>query len=157
MVRVDIYRIIDDIGAVQPFSVVSDAQVIGESELWVQGNIVVTGQIVNGGALFRLTAEVVARASMECSRCLKEFEQPVKFRFEEDLGVADIGLEKDWIDIAEPIRAALIFNEPMKPLCDEACRGICLRCGADLNQADCGCDRTVLDPRLAALGKLLEK
>lgn len=157
MVKVDVSQIIDGIGAVQPFSVVTDAQEIGESEPWVQGDIAVTGQIANVGASFRLTAEVVARAPMECSRCLKAFEQPVKFRFEEDLESAVIGFGNDWIDIAEGIRAALIFQDPMQSLCDEACKGICFRCGADLNQVDCGCDRTVVDPRLAALGKLLEK
>lgn len=157
MVKVDVSQIIDGIGAAQPFSVITDVQGIGESESWIHGDIAVAGQIVNVGAAFRLTAQVVTQAQMECGRCLTEFELPVKFRFEEDFQASDIGVENDWIDIAEFIRAALIFQEPMQPLCDDACKGICFRCGADLNQVDCGCNKTVLDPRMAALGKLLEK
>ena len=93
---------------------------------------------------------------LDCSRCLKSFEQAVHFQFEEELAEKDISLQSDLVDIAPFIREALIFQEPMKPLCGEYCHGICPSCGADLNQTECGCDRTFLDPRLAGLRQLLE-
>ena len=60
------------------------------------------------------------------------------------------------LDIAETIRAALIFYEPMQPLCGEDCKGLCFHCGADRNQKECQCEQKVIDPRLAGLGRLLE-
>jgi len=157
VVKVDISQIVELIGSVQPFSVVVNAQEIGETEPWVQGEISVSGQIVNLGTTFRLTGNVSAKATFECVRCLAVFEQPVDFQFEEDFDGADFGFPDGWINIAEPIRAALIFQEPMKPLCSEKCKGLCVYCGVDRNQVDCDCDKKKIDPRLAALGRLLEK
>ena len=70
MVKVDISQIIEHVGGIQPFSVVVNAQEIGESDLWVQGDILVSGQIVHVGADFRLTGNVTAKATFECCRCL---------------------------------------------------------------------------------------
>jgi uncharacterized protein len=45
----------------------------------------------------------------------------------------------------------------MKPLCEEACKGLCLECGANLNKTQCDCAPRWEDPRLAALKSLLPK
>ena len=157
MVRVDISQIIDHVGGIQPFSVVVASQDIGENEPWVQEDISVSGQIVNVGTVFRLTGTITANAKLECCRCLKVFERAVSFEFEEEFDVLAFGYPDDWIDIAEPIRAALIFQEPMQPFCNDDCKGLCPHCGADRNRTDCGCDKKIIDPRLASLQQLLEK
>ena len=157
MVRVDISQIIENVGGIQPFSVVVTSQDIGESDPWVQDDISVSGKIVNVGTVFRLTGTITANANLECCRCLKVFERAVNFEFEEEFDVLAFGYPDDWIDIAEPIRAALIFQEPMQPCCNDDCKGLCPHCGADRNQADCGCGNATIDPRLASLQQLLEK
>ncbi|MBQ2745649.1 MAG: DUF177 domain-containing protein [Lachnospiraceae bacterium] len=43
----------------------------------------------------------------------------------------------------------ILVNLPMKVLCSESCKGICNRCGTNLNHESCGCDTTELDPRMA--------
>ena len=143
-------------GGVQPFSVVADAKEIGGAETWVAGEVEVYGHITNIGISLRLDGELTAKALLECSRCLKPIEQLVKFQFEEELAGADIPLQTDLVDISPAIREALIFQEPMKPLCNEDCRGICPSCGIDLNQTECKCDRTFVDPRMAGLRRLLD-
>ena len=50
----------------------------------------------------------------------------------------------------------LIFDEvvpklPSRVLCKEDCKGLCPVCGTNLNEKECGCDRTVADPRMAAI------
>ncbi|NMC33300.1 MAG: DUF177 domain-containing protein [Veillonellaceae bacterium] len=155
MVTVDISQIIEHPGGIQPFSVVVKPQEIGESESWVEGDISVTGQIVNAGSVFRLTGVISAKATLECSRCLNVFGQTVKFPFEEDLEVAMFGYPDEELDISESIRAALIFQEPMQPLCREDCKGLCPHCGCDRNQTECDCEKQSTDPRLAALKRLL--
>jgi uncharacterized protein len=49
------------------------------------------------------------------------------------------------------VREQVLLQIPPSPLCAEQCQGLCPKCGKDLNEGDCGCDRTVVDPRWAAL------
>ena len=46
---------------------------------------------------------------------------------------------------------------PMKPLCREACKGLCPNCGTNLNEATCDCQVRWEDPRLAALKALMNR
>lgn len=95
------------------------------------------------------------KLALRCSRCLMTFEQPVATRFvlllspipdyqeeEEELTAAD--LDRDFYDgevvhLEDILREQVLLNLPLKPLCSEACRGICPRCGADLNVEACRC------------------
>ena len=62
------------------------------------------------------------------------------------------------IDLAPALREQILLAVPPSPLCDEACKGLCPTCGRDLNAGDCGCEKTTLDPRWAALKSIqLEK
>jgi uncharacterized protein len=62
------------------------------------------------------------------------------------------------IDLSGPLREQILLAIPPSPLCDEGCKGLCPQCGKDLNQGDCGCERTTIDPRWAALKSVkLEK
>ena len=45
----------------------------------------------------------------------------------------------------------------MKVLCKDNCKGICSRCGANLNKGDCGCDTWVPDPRMAAIQDIFKQ
>ncbi len=60
----------------------------------------------------------------------------------------------DEIDLAPLVRERILLALPDYVLCDPACKGLCSVCGANLNDGECGCDRTVPDPRLAALKNL---
>jgi uncharacterized protein len=55
------------------------------------------------------------------------------------------------IDLSNALREQILLSIPPSPVCDEACKGLCPDCGKDLNQGDCGCERTTIDPRWAAL------
>lgn len=62
------------------------------------------------------------------------------------------------IDLAPALREQILLAVPPPPLCEEACKGLCPTCGKDLNAGDCGCPKTTLDPRWAALKSIqLEK
>ena len=66
-------------------------------------------------------------------------------------------VEGETFDLDEIIREELILNMDMTVLCSEDCKGLCPRCGKNLNEGDCGCDRTEVDPRLAKLTQLLKE
>ena len=55
------------------------------------------------------------------------------------------------IDLSPAVREQILLSVPASPLCREDCKGLCPKCGKDLNDGDCGCDRTALDPRWTAL------
>ena len=55
------------------------------------------------------------------------------------------------LDLHEGVRQYILMSEPAKPLCRPDCKGLCPECGNNLNQTTCSCDRTPIDPRLAAL------
>lgn len=109
-----------------------------------------------------------------CDRCLAEFEErsevPVKVvlaplyesrRQKEHEEGQEIELvredlefsfyEGDRIDLGELVREASLLARPMKRLCSENCKGLCQRCGKDLNQGPCGCSEKAPDPRWAVL------
>ena len=62
------------------------------------------------------------------------------------------------IDLAPALREQILLAVPPSPVCDEECKGLCPTCGKDLNAGDCGCEKTTIDPRWAALKSIqLEK
>jgi uncharacterized protein len=61
------------------------------------------------------------------------------------------------IDLDTIVREQLLLALPGYPVCNDACKGLCSVCGANLNERDCGCDRHVPDPRWAGLEKLRSK
>jgi len=71
-----------------------------------------------------------------CSRCLNEFavslKKNLKLNYQVDKGQHEIDLNTD-------IRQDIILEYPIKPLCKPDCRGLCPRCGKNLNEGICGC------------------
>jgi uncharacterized protein len=55
------------------------------------------------------------------------------------------------------LREQFQLTLPMKPLCAQACRGLCPQCGTNLNRSQCACKPVWVDPRLAALEGLLNR
>ena len=123
---------------------------------------------------FHVTGRVRTTLELECSRCLEAFAIPLEASFElrylpqeanagegereiaeEDLATAYY--REGAIDIVEMLREQFHLAVPMKPLHDEACRGLCPECGADLNRADCGHAAAWKDPRLSPLEGLLNR
>jgi uncharacterized protein len=139
----------------------------------------VTSPVRAGFSINKIGTEVIvsgkisAELEFECSRCLKSFRNDIGL----DVNVvyhpaAEPGHEKhalhddemdmgfyqgDEIDLNDLIKEQILLNTEMKPLCSESCRGICPRCGADLNTGSCDCVQKEIDPRLAVLKKLLDK
>jgi uncharacterized protein len=58
------------------------------------------------------------------------------------------------LDLTDPVREALILEEPLVVRCRPDCRGLCPVCGKDLNTGSCDCQRDMTDPRWSSLAKL---
>jgi uncharacterized protein len=117
---------------------------------------------------------VDATVTLECSRCLEQFDMPVHADLEEQFQPTidvETGMpvqraeheENDQafkidanhqMDLTEPVRQALIVELPMKPLCREDCAGICPVCGASRNEVQCGHEVQAEDARWSGLRRL---
>ena len=64
-------------------------------------------------------------------------------------------VEQGQLDVDELVVSDILLSLPMKHLCLPDCKGLCPTCGRNLNEGPCGCKKPI-DPRLEALGKLLE-
>jgi uncharacterized protein len=122
---------------------------------------------------FRLVGTVVTELELPCSRCLEPFRLPVAAPFdlrylpasevssdgEREVGDEDLETsyyENDAIDLNGLMREQFYLALPMKPLCQDNCRGLCPQCGTNLNTGNCSCAPVWEDPRLAALKNLLK-
>jgi uncharacterized protein len=57
----------------------------------------------------------------------------------------------DQLDLRHVVRELVLLDVPTTPLCRTDCAGLCLTCGANLNDGLCGCAAAPADPRWAAL------
>ena len=124
----------------------------------------VQGTVRNMADALLLTGRAETTLELVCDRCLKPFSQslrlPVETLLAEELEDEEndeiVLLEDGQVDAEELFTTALVLAMDSKHLCREDCKGLCSRCGADLNEGPCGCTREV-DPRFAALAQLLDK
>jgi uncharacterized protein len=127
--------------------------------------------------LARHARDILVRGHLEghlklnCGRCLEEFSTPVETDFdlllapapqtsgpeEQELSPAELDLDfytGEVVDLESILREQIILMLPLKPLCAEDCRGLCPRCGANLNRETCNCPVEKADSPLAKLAKL---
>src|SRR4051794_30652543 len=55
------------------------------------------------------------------------------------------------INLEPIVREQMLLPLPMNAVCREDCRGLCMKCGQNLNEKQCGCEMRFEDPRLAVL------
>ena len=105
-----------------------------------------------------IKADSTVKLSVPCDRCLEPVEITVHIDIDEQIPIENGSLagEKPYfigantMDVESAIMDSIFSNYPYKVLCSEDCKGLCMKCGQNLNIKDCGCDRFVPDPRMAA-------
>jgi uncharacterized protein len=113
-----------------------------------------------------VTGQVGGTAILQCARCLKQLPAQVEVDvcelyygpghepLEDEDAYSVKGVE---VDLEPMLRDAVALALPLNPLCEEACKGLCARCGKDLNLHDCTCTEEEGDPRWAALDALRDR
>ena len=76
-----------------------------------------------------------SQALIQCSLCLEETAYAVERSLRLDYSVSD---KEKILDISDDIRQEIILGYPLKPLCKASCKGLCPKCGKNLNDGDCG-------------------
>lgn len=124
----------------------------------------VAGTLKNKSEVYYLDVDAVIQIDTTCGRCgnaaHKTKTQPISLVLAQSVSgdgsddIIVVGGEK--FDLDEIIREEIILDTDMVTLCDENCKGLCPKCGQNLNEKDCGCTTSEIDPRLAKLTQLLQ-
>ncbi|MBQ9510993.1 MAG: DUF177 domain-containing protein [Clostridia bacterium] len=123
------------------------------------------GQVKNMAGYMVLKIDADIKFTTPCARCAEPADYSFALSLEKSIATGDTSRDNDdyifiedmKLDIATPTLEEIIFHMPSRVLCREDCRGLCPRCGKNLNEGDCDCKKTQGDPRLAILRSLLEK
>ena len=120
----------------------------------------------NKNLLIQGTVDI--EVAIPCGRCLEEVPTSIHFDIDKTLTIGDNAIideemeETDYLigfelDVDKFVYAEILVNWPMKVLCKDDCEGICKVCGMNLNKGACDCQRTELDPRMAAIQDIFSK
>ena len=160
-------KIIDCPGASVPFETSVDLSDLRYGTCFpVSEPVVASGVVRNTAGVLMMTGSVTTCIHGICDRCASEFDRDIDFPInvvlvtelanEENEDEWVFPLEGDSADLDDIVRTVFVLNLDSKLLCDEDCKGLCCRCGKNLNNGPCSCQKE-LDPRFAALKQLLEK
>lgn len=149
------------------------------SPLDIKGDVVdfiqpvkVSLEITNAGSYFEVKGEINTVVKLNCGRCLESYDHEITTELKENYYSAEIQripstddeneeeyipFSGDYINIETEVSSSIQLALPMGQICNEQCRGLCPKCGANLNKEECSCDNDDVDPRLAVLQDLLKK
>ena len=128
--------------------------------------VLACGKVRNTASVLELTGELTTTLHGVCDRCASEFTRAVQIPIhavlvsEEELEQAEdewvFGIHDGCADLTDIITTAFVLNMDSQLLCRPDCKGVCFRCGKNLNEGPCGC-RKEPDSRFAVLQQLLDK
>ena len=130
----------------------------------------VKGEITNTAGYMRMHLDATVEYSASCARCLAPVNGEFSLSLEKTVAPRNllVGLDEDklddyaiiengFLDMDEPLMCEVEMAFPIRFLCKDDCKGLCSKCGKNLNDGECGCPTKEIDPRLAPLQKLLDE
>ena len=160
-------KIMDCPGASVSFSTSVDLRDLRYGDCYpVDEPVLAEGSVRNTAGVLVMTGSIYTTIHGVCDRCADDFEEAVEIPLNVVL-VTELSNEEnedEWVfplegenaNLDDIVRTVFVLNMDTKLLCKPDCKGICCRCGANLNRESCTCQKE-LDPRFAALKQLLEK
>jgi uncharacterized protein len=159
--------------AVMPFSFRAEAEELDldTPNYRVIGAVNVTGEVERHIATVGVKGNVRGVVEIDCTRCLQPVEQSLSIDFdveylteggfgsdgEHEVHTSDLETDElpgNSLDLKHLAREQILLNVPEQFFCRENCKGLCEKCGENLNLVDCNCSEDEVDPRWAALKDL---
>jgi len=126
----------------------------------LDGDLSFSGSLTNVNGIMQLDGRLNVVYNSECYRCLKTVKKVLELIIEESFINSDDAEQSNMyrfegkvLDISKAFNDNIILNLPMKVLCSDDCKGLCINCGANLNEVRCGCSKDDIEPRLEGLNK----
>lgn len=107
-----------------------------------------------------IEAEIVMSLNIPCDRCLTEVKKDFAISFSREVNLDENAASEEdepdcvnegELDVDKLVYEELLVNLPAKTLCRTDCKGLCKKCGKNLNYGTCDCDTEELDPRMAKI------
>lgn len=129
----------------------ADDPIWGDADTRPAGPIRVTGRLSHaGGGRYYWSGKIEGIADLECRRCLTEMSVDVDEDsnaifveagddVSDDPDIYTLPPHAENIDLRRAVRDLWLLSVPTFVLCSDECKGLCSRCGADLNEGPCGC------------------
>lgn len=115
------------------------------------------GSILNSGGVLKLKGKLSTMYKSKCSRCLNDVEAEINADILEDFFEEGKGEEEaytykgKYVELEKVFKDNIILNLPAKQVCKKECKGLCPRCGINLNEETCNCKNEEIDLRLEVL------
>ena len=165
--RLGLSQIIDRPGESVSYSAVVDLSDLQYGTCFpVTEPVKAEGTVRNTAGVLVMKGEITTTIHGTCDRCASEFDRDVVIPIDAVLvtELANEENEDEWVftlegdsaDLDDIVRTVFVLNMDSKLLCSDDCKGLCCRCGKNLNDGPCSCEKEI-DPRLAALKQLLNK
>ena len=127
----------------------------------------VKGTVTDNAGYMALSLTAEIDYTSRCARCLEDIFGTFTLNFNRTVATKGTLQDEDndeyvivnngFLDIDRELVDDLLLEFPAKLLCKEECKGLCPKCGKNLNFGECDCPKKKeIDPRLAILQKLLE-
>ena len=131
----------------------------------------IEAKAVKAAGVVALAGQLTGIVQIDCDRCLDPVQRPIDIEIDLEF-VPDQALGEDAklelhlddlkrdeldgseINLADIAREQILLDLPQQFFCKDNCRGLCEKCGTNLNLKDCDCEDDEIDPRWAALQNL---
>lgn len=153
---------------IHQFVLSETAEKLGLEDLFF-GDVVVDCTMDKSPHQIVLKCGIEANSKFICDRCNQQFDSLLKNNFIlsflfvksengiDDYNVRYLSPEQDKIDLSKDVFEYAELSVPMKHLCSEDCKGLCSRCGTNLNEKNCGCRVEINNDIWAPLQKLKDE
>jgi uncharacterized protein len=166
MLRVDLRQLQQKRRLVFDQAIALDDQLWRQSEIRLPEPLRVRLEAQYAGRDVVVRGELSGKVRLPCRRCLTEvtaeLDEEVAWVFRAGLSQVEAEASEiytlpergDELELADPIREQVILAVPQYAICRDDCRGLCPRCGTNLNEEQCDCEPVEMDFRWAALSQL---
>ena len=137
----------------------------------IASDVSLEGELSKSAASTTLKGRLSGSLEIDCDRCLEPQQRPMDIELDLEfvperafgaesnleLQAGDLKMDAipdDHIETAAIAREQILLDLPQQFFCREDCEGLCQKCGTNLNETDCECSETEIDPRWAALKNL---
>jgi uncharacterized protein len=137
----------------------------------IAGDVAFGATVTKGAAATSVKGQIKVLIELDCDRCLEPVTTPVEISVdlefvpvdqfsadsERELTAEDLNVDAfdgESLDLKAIAREQILLEIPQQFFCREDCKGLCAKCGGNLNLIDCNCNETEIDPRWAALKNL---
>ena len=143
-----------------------ESPLLAGSEARLSEPLEVQAEVQQAGADVVVRGRMAGVVEVDCRRCLKavrqKLDEELTLLYVEGLDALEAEQQEAYplpekarmLDLGPAVREHVLLAAPRFVLCEAACKGLCPKCGVDLNETTCECRESTVDERWAALRRL---